>query len=151
MEWCAFWICTGNKMSSCEFLFWKVYIYIIFCYSFTFTSFIMMVNKKLPPKIFFFFEKWDHSFFPGFQVFSIVGFNVGHYAPSQKVETPYGRLVFLWEQRLAIFEFYLTLFGQKMWHSEGDRIQKCEGIVVFRNFWLWLIISYSWSLFRLHC
>ena len=99
----------------------------------------------------FFFEKWDHSFFTGFQVFSIVGFNVGHYAPSQKVETPYGRLVFLWEHRLAIFEFYLTLLGQKMCHSEGERIQKCEGIVVFRNFWLWLIISDSWSLFRLHC
>lgn len=36
-----------------------------------------------------------------------------------------------------------------MCHSEGDRIQKCEGIVTFRNFWLWLIISYFWSLFRL--
>ena len=37
-----------------------------------------------------FFLKWDQSFFTGFQVFSIVEFNVGHYAPSQKVDTPYG-------------------------------------------------------------
>lgn len=103
------------------------------------------------PQRFFFFWKMRSQFFPWFSGFLIVGFNVGHYAPSQKVETPYGRLVFLWEQRLAIFEFYSTLLGQKMCHSEGDRIQKCEGIVVFRNFWLWLIISYSWSLFRLHC
>ena len=71
----------------------------------------MMVNEKLPPKIFF--GKMRSWFFHWFSGFSIVGLNVGHYAPSQKVETPYGRLVFLWEHRLAIFEFYLTLLGQK--------------------------------------
>ena len=151
MEWYAFWNCTGNKMSSWEFLFWKVYIYIYYFLLFFYIYFFHHDGQwEAAPKDFF-FEKWDHSFFTGFQVFSIVGFNVGHYAPSQKVETPYGRLVFLWEHRLAIFEFYLTLLGQKMCHSKGDRIQKCEGIVVFRNFWLWLIISDSWSLFRLHC
>ena len=128
-----------------------IYIYIYYFLLFFYIYFFHHDGQwEAAPKDFF-FEKWDHSFFTGFQVFSIVGFNVGHYAPSQKVETPYGRLVFLWEQRLAIFEFYLTLLGQKMCHSKGDRIQKCEGIVVFRNFWLWLIISYSWSLFRLHC
>lgn len=69
-----------------------------------------MVNEKMPAKIFFFFFNEIRVFS---LVFSIVGFNVGHYAPSQKVDTPYGRLVFLWEQRLEIFELYLTLLGQK--------------------------------------